>query len=211
MPSTIPNIEILFVCTGNICRSPMAEALMRRRLGDRTTDPGAEAPIGVSSAGSVFDGRPAEPEAIAAMADVGLDITGHRAQVMRPELIAGADLVIAMEHAHIVQVSEIDPAAFGRTFTFPDLVARAAEADPRADDEPLADWLTRVGHGRTPAQVLRHDRSLEVSDPLGGSKRTFRRCAEELGTLVDTLVPLAFPTLSGGPVTANPHPTKRSN
>ena len=34
---------------------------------------------------------------------------------------------------------------------------------------------------------------------------------EELGTLVDTLVPLAFPTLSGGPVTANPHPTKRSN
>ncbi len=100
--------RVLIVCVGNICRSPMAEALLRARFAGRT---GAR----VESAGiAALVGRPAAPEAQALLAARGLDLSAHRARQLTPELVAGFDLVLVMEEGHRRAVEAIAPAARGR-------------------------------------------------------------------------------------------------
>src|SRR5689334_22069461 len=105
-------IEILMVCTGNTCRSPMAAALLGRRL--------VEAGIAavVTSAGLLFDGKPATDHGLAVMADRGLDTSGHRSRKLRPDLLAGADLVIGMARSHVREaVALAGPDLLRRAFT----------------------------------------------------------------------------------------------
>ncbi len=90
-------VSILYVCTGNICRSPLGEAQLRdyaasRGLGERLV---------VSSAGThAWDGNPATPEAIIAGARHGLDLTGHRAREVRRSIIDAADIILTMTRQH---------------------------------------------------------------------------------------------------------------
>jgi protein-tyrosine phosphatase len=100
--------RVLVVCVGNICRSPMAEALLRARLGHR---PGFE----VSSAGvSALVGHPADESAIALMKDRGIDISAHRARQLTPLLAAASDLILVMESGHERAVLDIAPQARGK-------------------------------------------------------------------------------------------------
>jgi len=89
-------ITIIFVCTGNTCRSPMARALLLQRLqaSAKWSDSG---PIQVWSAGLFTqDDLPASPEAVAAMREEGIDISHHRSLLLRNNLIRDADLVLTM-------------------------------------------------------------------------------------------------------------------
>lgn len=80
--------NILILCIGNICRSPMGEAMLRTALPGRT----------VRSAGlGALIGKPADPFAVQLMADQGVDITAHRAQQISPALVAQADLILVMD------------------------------------------------------------------------------------------------------------------
>ncbi len=100
--------RVLMVCVGNICRSPMAEALAAARLAGR---PGAR----VSSAGlSALVGEPADPTARELMAERGLDISAHRGRQLTPEMMAGYELVLVMEKGHEAAVEEMNPAMRGR-------------------------------------------------------------------------------------------------
>lgn len=86
-------MRILFVCTGNICRSPMAEAMAR----SWHSAPGHT----FASAGIAANaGRPMTTPAIEALAGVGLDGTGHRSQGLDEEIVAAADHIYAMEPLH---------------------------------------------------------------------------------------------------------------
>jgi protein-tyrosine phosphatase len=101
--------SILMVCVGNICRSPMAEALMAERARSRGVD------VLVSSAGiAALVGRPAAPEAQDLMRARGLDISGHLARQLTPELLAAHELVLVMEEGHRRAVERMVPAARGR-------------------------------------------------------------------------------------------------
>ncbi|HRK18638.1 MAG TPA: low molecular weight protein-tyrosine-phosphatase [Hyphomicrobiaceae bacterium] len=84
---------IAFICRGNTCRSPLAEALARRSFAD------VARPVTVASAGVAVDrpGAPADPRAVAAGARYGLDLTSHRAAALTVDLVASADFLIALD------------------------------------------------------------------------------------------------------------------
>lgn len=89
-------VNVLMVCTGNICRSPMAAAILPANLPD-----GLQRYVQVASAGThAHNGLPAEPQAIAVMAARGVDIRSHRSRRIDAALIDWADWAVVMETVH---------------------------------------------------------------------------------------------------------------
>jgi len=105
---------ILFVCTGNTCRSPMAEAIARTVL-QRSSDESVGSGIRVESAG-VFagGGSHATPEAANAVAKLGSDLSDHRSQPITQELIDAASSIWCMTEGHAQRVIALDPTARDR-------------------------------------------------------------------------------------------------
>lgn len=106
-PGVPTTYNLLFVCTGNTCRSPMAAAIARRALADRGWNHVAVASAGL---GAPY-GAPASENAVRVLAERGLDLSGHSSRPLTPELIDWADLVLAMSPAHLYGVAELGGAA----------------------------------------------------------------------------------------------------
>lgn len=95
--------HILLVCTGNTCRSPMAEALLRRKLTERNLDG-----ITVGSAGTgAWDGAPASEGAYLVALEHGLDLSGHRARLLTRDLANQASMILTMGRHHRARVEQL--------------------------------------------------------------------------------------------------------
>jgi protein-tyrosine phosphatase len=112
---------ILFVCSGNTCRSPMAEAITRRVLAERLHVPEPELErkgISVISAGSyAMPGSPAAAAAVAAVKDMGADLSHHRSRPLTVELIHQADMIFTMGRSHAAAVQALVPSATDKIAT----------------------------------------------------------------------------------------------
>lgn len=98
--------RILVVCIGNICRSPVAEALLKAALPERE----------FSSAGlSARVGEGVDPTAKQLAEAEGINVTGHQARQLTPELLQNADLVLVMSDSQRRAIGEMDPTALGKT------------------------------------------------------------------------------------------------
>lgn len=99
-------MNVLFVCTGNTCRSPMAEEVADDAVGRSTH----YKEMSFDSAGTfACEGEPAAEEAIEVMQEIGLDIEKHRAQQFTKELADWADIILAMEAKHIEEMEAMAP------------------------------------------------------------------------------------------------------
>lgn len=111
MPDAV-DCHILFVCTGNTCRSPLAQALCARLLADRLGCEPADLPgrgFFVQSAGlAAMIGAEATAEAVAIAAEMGADLKGHKSQRLTLELLAQADFLFAMTQAHLQMLSSLE-------------------------------------------------------------------------------------------------------
>jgi protein-tyrosine phosphatase len=191
--------SILFVCTGNICRSPFAEILTRHllvgRLGGR-----AAAAFAISSAGvqavvgaPMFDATRRE---LAPWRLDGMAAEHFRARQLRSSMVREVDLVLGLNVRHRSAVVEREPAALASTFALREF-ARLAAGARRAElpDEPVARAhalveLARSRRGLAPPTLPQAD---TVTDPMGGPQAAHHAAAllirEAVGIIVDAIAP----------------------
>jgi protein-tyrosine phosphatase len=181
--------RILVLCSGNICRSPMGEVLIRDRLAAKGL-PGV-----VRSAGRYFDGREAEPHAIDAMARRGIDLRPFRSRTLDHTTAAGADLVLGMAREHVREAVVLAPEIGDRTFTLKEAVRRASDLGGPQPGESFPAFVARMAEGRNPAEHLGSSPMDDIDDPMGRSSDRFEATAIEVEEQVDRLVELLAPTL----------------
>ncbi|WP_368733211.1 low molecular weight protein-tyrosine-phosphatase [Streptomyces alkaliphilus] len=146
-------MRVCFVCTGNICRSPMAAAVLRRRL----AEDGLADRVVVESAGTDgwHTGDPADTRAVATLLASGYD-AGHAARRFEAEEFPHHDLVVALDTGHLRRLRALAPASDG--------------ADPGPTDR------IRLLRSFDPSPEA--ERSPDVPDPYWGDAEAFEECLE---------------------------------
>jgi protein-tyrosine phosphatase len=177
---------VLFVCTGNICRSPTAEALARREL---ARYPGV--PLEVSSAGShALEGNPAASRSMLAASTRGASLERHFARELTRRRVRSAGLILCMAAEHRPFVLSYDRSAADRTFLLATFARVAGQWD----------WLAG-----SPAELValaaEHARELDgddIDDPLGHPSEAYAACAERLDGLVTPVIAALVKTMPVG-------------
>ena len=174
--------HVLVVCSGNLCRSPLAAALLRRRLDAA----GIEATV--SSAGTMAPpGAAPDRKLLRVAAEHGLDLSHHRAEMATWEMVHNADLILTMSHEHAAEVEAIDPSSTDRVVTLRAAAWRAKVVSNGASS--TAEWLARLSAPAGPVDELpRFDPTADIADPLGRSLRHYRAVADQVEAAVDALV-----------------------
>lgn len=194
-------VRVLMVCTGNICRSPLAEVLLRERLGSlpvRVRSAGTRALIGESMP------RPAQDLAVAYGAPAQ-DAADHRARWLDEQIAGDADLVLAMAREHRSGVVELVPRMLRKTLTLREFARLSAGLD----DERIrstADAAGQDARRRLDAvtQLVTQQRGLvapasleddDVIDPYRRSVETYELSASQLVPAIDEVARVLRATL----------------
>jgi low molecular weight protein-tyrosine phosphatase len=178
--------RILVVCTANICRSVMAERMLRQQATARGLD------LEVTSCGLLFDDEPASDTVIAVLDERDLDARDHRSRKFDPSMLDDLDLVLTMERRHARELAVALDGASARVHTFGAFVSwLAATADAQTEMSPAARVAEFAATRR--ASDLLGNGSDEVDDPHGRSKRVHRKTADRIEDICVGLLDGLFP------------------
>ena len=172
-------LRILVVCTGNICRTPMAVHFLTEAAADAGLD------VAVTSSGFLTSDQPASPMVQEVMRERGADLSGHRSQMSTPEMVADADLVVTMERRHARDLLSMAPEFSRRIFTLGGAVG-LFEALDQADQSP-SQRLEHIAEGRWDEDLLGGGED-EVADPYGRSREANSETADRLYDLSRRLI-----------------------
>lgn len=141
----LSQVRFLFVCTGNTCRSPMAEGIFRKYLAEKvkcSIDDLGKIGYTIGSAGIIGSaGFPASPEAIVACAAKGIDISDHRNRGLSRELVEESDFIFAMEQVHRQRVISLEPKAESKCFL---LAAGKGIPDPIGHSQEFYNYCANI-------------------------------------------------------------------
>ncbi|WP_214412884.1 arsenate reductase/protein-tyrosine-phosphatase family protein [Sphaerisporangium fuscum] len=194
--------RILFVCTGNICRSPIAERFLCRALG-----PGSAVVVG-SAGTQAVEGAPMSPHSVRVLTRMGADAEGFAARPLTTRMLVEADLVLTATGTHRAQVVSRYPQASRRVFTIVEfgllseaVISRASSASAvfrHRDPVRRAHALVEEARGR---RGLVQVEDPDVPDPFRRSAWAYRRAARRIAGAL-----WAPATLLTGTVTPPPRP-----
>jgi protein-tyrosine phosphatase len=165
----------------------MTEALFSSRIAER------DMPVVVGSGGLLEGGRQRPPQVTSVLAKRGIALPDQLSRQLRRSDLQHADLVIAMERAHVRHSVVLEPEAWPRTFTLKELVRRGERIGPRRPAESPGAWLARAHEGRDRRDLLGESAFDDVADPYGGPSSAYEAAASELEGLVDRFERLLWP------------------
>ncbi|MCC9198028.1 low molecular weight phosphatase family protein [Arthrobacter sp. zg-Y820] len=177
--------RILTVCTGNICRSPMAERLLQAGF-----DAMAPGEFEVASAGTgALVGSGIEPHVAGFVNVFGGDSTNFASRQLSTNILAGQDLILALSRAHRSKVVELAPGLLRRTFTLRELARLLPQVDGQHDVDASQRWtaaLSRALRLRSANPVGPEED--DVVDPYRRSEEVYQQMVHELAPAVNTLL-----------------------
>jgi protein-tyrosine phosphatase len=187
--------SVLFVCTGNVCRSPMAELLARAALDGAL---GADSrQFRVSSAGTWgHDGSPMEAEAVEALGSLGIDGRSFRARELTRGMLADADLILAVAREHTLAAVAAEPGAGERVFLLSEFarIVSSLPPAPRPGGEVTPDavataraLVAAAGAARGPDPVLAPG-DADLADPYGAPLHVFLQSARRIQELLQPMI-----------------------
>jgi protein-tyrosine phosphatase len=182
--------DVLFVCTGNLCRSPSAALLLQQELASAGT-------TGVTVHSAGVSGTSVGPPAklLQEAGQYGLNLGDHVPRQLDGGMLTAADLIVAMSREHLREIVLANRDVFSRTFTLREIVRRGQDQGQRNSDESLQDWLARLHEGRRTIDLVGDSREDDIADPMGGSADDYRRMLKDVSALTQSLRHLAWPTL----------------
>jgi protein-tyrosine phosphatase len=180
--------DVLFLCTGNLCRSPSAALLLAQQLSQSGTTG-----VTVHSAG-VLGASFGPPERLVKEGqEFGLHLGDHVPRKFDTGMIEGADLLIGMSREHVREVVLASPPSFARTFTLREIVRRGSDKGQRGPEETLEAWLARLHDGRRHVDLIGDSIDDDIADPMGGTSDDYRRMLKDVSALTQSLRQLAWP------------------
>ncbi len=183
--------RILFVCTGNICRSPMAEYMTRAITGERGLD------VLVRSAGLAGEGQPSPGYALDVMEARGIDISGHRSRRLSAMMVRSADLVVGMAGNHVREAAVLAMDRAARIGTLRELARLAERRGPRASDMGVPEWIESLTRDRPVGQIGLGGAGDDIEDPYKRRRKFYERTATEIEQSLLPLLDLMFPSATG--------------
>lgn len=182
--------RLLFVCTANRCRSPLAERLFRQALGRQMSGPSTRR-WSIASAGTAVErGTTIHPQALTVLAERGADDRPASARQLTTQLITAADLVLTATRAHRAWVVSSLPAATRRTFTIQQFARFSAAGRSLTGSSTVdtgAALMELANVGRTSVQPLL-ERVENIADPAGYRTHVFRESADELAWCFEAML-----------------------
>ncbi|MDN5773004.1 MAG: low molecular weight phosphatase family protein [Brevibacterium aurantiacum] len=184
---TDPQFRILLVCTGNICRSPLAEYLLRAGL-----DELAPEQFRISSAGTQsWEGGPVTGQIRKIAEERGLSISDFTSTRLQPQHIEDADLVLTMDRSHRSDVVQMVPASLRRTFTLREFARILPSVPPERQTQPAQRWHSLAvlsQRYRRPVRDLAAAVSDDVVDPFDRSDAVYDEMIEQMVPAIDSLI-----------------------